>query len=119
MSRIDYENYCILIKPAEMILEMVSPSGPTVELEDMYKWLQCDMIETVQLGRNTFLVIDEEGRIKYDDGKHPNGYFTISSFPEVLCGRGLIVGIKGSDMVGTHLTIQDVAPLVKWFAPGG
>lgn len=48
------------------------------------------LIECVRLSKEVDLFIDEEGLLC--NGPHPYGYFKIGTFPQVLAGRGLLVG---------------------------
>lgn len=61
------------------------------QLEELYKMLDVEMIEIVQLGNGRVLVIDEEGKI---NGKPYNGlatvlYNTVYAFTDIIVGHAL------------------------------
>lgn len=74
----------ILIDVAKLNVFEVEFDG----LDDMYRLIDCDMVECVSLNRNTDLWVDEEGLLK-NDGK---GFFFYAGREEPLKGNGLITG---------------------------
>lgn len=85
-------------------------------LKDMYKLIDCDMVECVPYGRNLDVWVDEEGLLK-NDGK---GYFMLPSYPQPLKGNGLLTG--GVDEDGETkpctLTLKEAAEMIT-FGLGG
>jgi hypothetical protein len=106
------EPHAILIKPDEMMVELVPFDGT---LEQMYKYLHTDIIEVVHLDAvGHLLILDEEGRIAPKN----KGYFYFDGVHH--CGYGLICKERGEDMVGLDgLTIRHVAPLIQWATEDG
>lgn len=116
MSDINLDNYCILIKPADLILELVSPKDRVPTLEELYQWLNCQTVQVIELGGGHILVVDEEGLFK-GDGRNPDGYFALDGFDgfgQTLAGRGLIMYAKYGEMLCTPLKIQDIANKIYW-----
>jgi hypothetical protein len=82
-------------------------------LEHAYELLECELIESVDLGPD-MIFVDE-------DGLHRNetiakGYFKWRDYQQPLAGRGLITGydsMKG-DWIATDMTIEHATAFVTW-----
>jgi len=80
-------------------------------IEEIYKQLECDCFDTVPITpRKEILYVDDNGLLI--DKKL--GAFSIGTYPYILSGHGLILGLSGPDSVATKLSLGVVRSLVKW-----
>lgn len=85
-------------------------------LNEMYRLLECEMIEAITLNRATkkkpgnILWVDEEGLLK------PSiGYFELEDFPQTLSGHGLVTGIDyDGETVATTLSVEEISSKIEW-----
>lgn len=63
-------------------------------IEHMYQILRCNLVDRVRLDEQHLVWIDDEGLL----GQNPeaNGFFGLRNYPNVLCGRGLVIGDNGA-----------------------
>jgi len=79
-------NYVVEIDPREKSIKKVLYNTESVELNDMYASLECDMIERVALNSDLDLWIDEEGQL--NNASERIGLFNIGEWQFI--GKGLI-----------------------------
>lgn len=79
-------NYVVEIDPREKSIKKVLYNTESVELNDMYASLECDMIERVALNSDLDLWIDEEGQL--NNASERIGLFSIGEWQFI--GKGLI-----------------------------
>lgn len=106
------DNYCLLINPAEHSIQRVHPKGDhEVTIEDICQWIDCENVEKVYIGNGNMVVFGESNLVCKP---HPHGCFTLGTPDVVYIGKALITGVSENKLVGTKLTIQDVAPHIHW-----
>ena len=47
-------------------ISFITPKKDTFSLDELYKYLQCDMIQTIDVDYGGVMIIDEEGKLKDD-----------------------------------------------------
>jgi hypothetical protein len=98
----------ILIDVENRVIREVEFDG----LKDMYRLIDCDLVECVSYGRDLDIWVDEEGLLKDND----KGFFMVPSYPQPLKGNGLLTG--GVDAEGKtlpcKLSLDDAEKMVKF-----
>lgn len=102
----------LLINPFDQTVSQVSIGRGKTELEDIYKLLECNMIETVCPsfgGIGERFVVDEEGLFKEDQKS-----FYVDGMR--LYGKALYVGSKGSLFASPDMEIQALVEKISFVA---
>lgn len=82
---------------------LIDPSTKTVmdaEWDGVHKSIApligCEWYCTVRLASDLMLLVDDNGLLT---NPNPHGYFRIGNYPQVLAGKGLLIGLQpdGSD----------------------
>lgn len=74
-------------------------------IQSMHAALECETFDMVRLSRTEILWVDDEGLLK----KNPVGAFKIDTYPQLLSGHGLIIGIDpGGYNVETKISVEDI-----------
>jgi hypothetical protein len=98
----------ILVDVAKLTVREVQFNG----LKDMYRLIDCDLVECVSYGKDLDVWVDEEGLLK-NDGK---GFFMLPSYPQPLKGNGLLTGGVDEDgeTVSCTMSLEDAAKLITF-----
>lgn len=99
----------IKIDPRTRTVEAVeTPAG----LDDLYRLIECDIVEAVKLGKGQMLWVDEEGLMR----KEIKPFFAFRGYEDKpLCGVGLILGAdEYGDNTDTTLSVPDIYNAVVW-----
>lgn len=105
----------VLICPFDKVVREVEVrSGDEHFWEDVYKHLShekhpVDCATSIHITLTDFLWVDEEGLLK-----GPTHYFMIGNYPQPLAGRGLVMGIRGSETVSTTLTASKIMQAISF-----
>ena len=74
----------VFINVAEKMVTTIEIAN---KLHAFYEKIRCRAIETVNLGMNQILIVDEEGRLK----KEVSGFFKFKNNSLIIAGNALIV----------------------------
>jgi hypothetical protein len=98
----------ILVDVAKLTVREVQFNG----LKDMYRLIDCDMVECVSYGKDLDVWVDEEGLLK-NDGK---GFFMLPSYPQPFKGNGLLTGgvDENGETVSCTMSLEDAAKLITF-----
>lgn len=95
----------ILIDPFEKtVKEVVVDHDDETGLKPIYELLGCSLVQTVRLGRNLIMLVDEEGSFVRD-----NATFKIATnvspyqYQNEFLGKSLIVSEHGEDFVAPNV----------------
>lgn len=102
-----------------ILIDVVNKTLREVEFKnliDMYRLIDCDIVECVSYGKDADVWVDEEGLLKNDD----KGFFMLHTYPQPIKGNGLITGgcdDEGSTKSST-MSLEDAAKIVKFLTVG-
>ena len=97
----------ILIDPYTRTVTEIDHDGT---LDGLYKTLQCDTVDAVQVGPRDTLWLDDEGFLQAG-----RPVYRLGDSPTPLAGRGLILGVgKDGNERATTIPLTAVARTVKW-----
>ena len=76
-------------------------------LRSMYKYIGCDLVQSIQIDTQNDVFVDEEGLLKLDKNSK---FFAYGTYPQPIAGNGLILGIdpEEGETVSTTLTLEYV-----------
>lgn len=96
----------ILIDPTNQSVGEVDYNG---DYQTIARWIGAEsgLFTLIRLGDEHVLYVDDEGLLVRPN---PNGYFRLAGFPQVLAGKGLIVG---TDQAGEDTPATAKVPDVK------
>lgn len=103
----------ILIDPFECSVSEVQVDAD--DIRDIYRLLShesmpVDIFQTVSIAPQEAIFVDEEGRIK-----HCDRWFVWEGYPEILAGKGLILGSNGhGDTASTKIDLQEAKRWVSF-----
>lgn len=102
-------NKCIKI---DVINEVVSEVEIEDNIQHIYKQLECDTFEVVEIDGVNDIYVDEEGLLKVNENTK---FFVYGDYPQPISGHGLIMGHddKGNS-ISTTLTVEEVNEKVKF-----
>jgi hypothetical protein len=98
------EQYALLIRPAEQRIERV-PLTAKITLAQLYEWIGCSLVETLNLDDRNCLVFDEEPGRRANQSDFLYGG---DIFPVRIVGNCLVVGTRRGEMVGTSCDMEDL-----------
>ena len=98
-----------------ILIDVVNEQVVEVEwknLRDVYKLLNCSLVEHVSIDEVNGVYVDEEGLLKLTlDSK----FFRMNGYPQPLSGNGLVVGTNDyGESVDTTLSVEDVKGMVTF-----
>ena len=80
----------------------------TGELQDIYKKLDCHLIDSIRLNDTETMYVDDEGLMNKDY------FFQIGGYPHPIAGRGLILGLTPQgENTGTWLRSDLIEGAIK------
>lgn len=94
----------ILINPTLRTIEPVDL--PNDSLGTLYRTLECEVVQPIQLGRTVAVWVDEEGRLH-----EPKPQFKIGIYTTWLVGRGLVI----EEVNGKMVSLRQEAGLMELF----
>lgn len=86
------EMISVLIDPLDGVTRITPANGLVFELGELYGWLECDLVEVVELLDGDILIIDEEGKLKEDTVINPMATQLYWAAHPELAGKDIIVG---------------------------
>jgi hypothetical protein len=99
-----------------ILIDVMSKEVREVEfdsLKDMYRLIDCELVECVAWGCDLDIWVDEEGLLKNDN----KGFFSVPTYPEPFKGNGLLTG--GCDEDGRTksctMPLEDARKMVKFW----
>lgn len=99
----------IKIDPRTRTIEAIDTPA---NLDDLYRLIETDIVEAVNLGRKQMLWIDEEGLLR----KEVKPFFSFVGYEDKpLCGVGVILGVDDDgDNIDTTLSVPDIFARIVW-----
>lgn len=100
----------ILIDVVNHQISLVDVSN---NIKDIYKHLNCDMFECVDIDHQNTIYVDEEGLLKLDERSK---FFRYKGYPQPICGNGLVLGINHhtGDSIDCSLSVEDIKSKVEF-----
>jgi hypothetical protein len=89
----------LLIDPVAKTVQQLQAG---VELQDLYRILECTTVEAVRITDRDYLWVDEEGLY----AQPPKPFFSFASqLQNPYCGKALIFGSDGENIISTTLPL--------------
>ena len=98
----------ILINP---FTRTVSDIDTDASLDELYEFLQVEVITVMQVGASHVMILDDEGLMK---SKIEQEYFQLKGMDQPLAGRGLILADEYGESRPATLSIKEVEDKVVW-----
>jgi len=99
----------ILIDPVARTMTEVDYDG---DYKSIYRLIDVDMFEVMQISDIESVFIDEEGLLKEPAPTH---YFKIGDDGHPLSGKGLVLGVNDEgDSIATQLTIDELSTIIQF-----
>jgi len=102
-----------------ILIDPVDCSTSYIDIDDnlksFYSIMDCDLIDAQQIGLDTVMYFDDEGKLKNDQRYFQ---FTVKS-PIAYCGRGIVIGSDedgGNDDV--KIDIDVLTKQIEWLPEG-
>lgn len=88
-------NDAVVIDPCKPVDEVMPANGTDWTLEELYKLLNCDMIEVVRVTDDLILIIDEEGKLKHSTSHNREAtevmnYHHNPTWSDVIVGKAVL-----------------------------
>lgn len=77
--------------------EVFPEDNNTFTLQELYKLLDCDMIQTLNLGNNKIMIVDEEGKLKRNQIFNEKATEMLGYRHDFIVGKVLICPIQYFD----------------------
>lgn len=98
----------IKIDPVNRRVEAIDTKA---DLADLYRLIECHLVEAVYLGDDQVLWLDEEGLLH----EPTKPFFAFRGHEDrPFCGHGIILGSNEGENIDTTLSVPDIHDRVVW-----
>lgn len=89
-----------LLKASGEVMEIEPKNGTDFKLDELYKHLQCSLVEVINLNQDDIMVVDEEGKLKSNNVVNVNATILflenqeITTFWDYIAGDAIVYNRK-------------------------
>ena len=89
-----------LLKASGEVMEIEPKNGTDFKLDELYKHLNCSLVEVINLNQNDIMVVDDEGKLKSNNVVNVNATMLfqesqeITTFWEYIAGDAIVCNRK-------------------------